>query len=525
MIGSPPAAGERCFDGGLLAVGRPPRTLEAERVRLATGAGVGMAGKVGGRLLVVAGHVLVARTLGAEAFGLFAVGWTVLAIGSVLSPLGLQHGVIRYGAPHWRRDPARLRGVVLQSLALAAAGAAGAALLLWLAAPALARHLFHAPQLAPVLRGFAPALFAAALLKVVASASRISQRAHWSVLSEDVAQGLALLAFLAWFLPAGRGLAGAVDAATLALFVALGVAALCLVPALPDLREPVALRRAGPAPLLSFSLAAAVAAFATLALPWVDRLMVAVFRPPSEVGVYQAASQISLLFAMILGSFGAIFAPMISRLHKDGDSARLRDLYAASTRWALYVATPGFLVVLFAGGSLLHVLFGPQFAAGYRPLVLLALGQLANVATGVVGLMLMMTGRQRLWLALTASALALSLVLDLLLIPRFGAAGAACATGCSLALLFVAGLLLVSRKLHCWPYDRRSVRALAAAGPVALVLGFWSRLGLPPWPDLLVSALVAVVGFYGLLALFGLDDDDRELVRALSRRTGGEAVR
>ena len=80
-------------------------------------------------------------------------------------------------------------------------------------------------------------------------------------------------------------------------------------------------------------------------------------------------------------------------------------------------------------------MIGPEFLAGSALLVVLALGQFVNVATGSVGYLLMMTGHEKLMRNSVAIAAALNLALNLTLVPVAGAMGAAIATAISLATL------------------------------------------------------------------------------------------
>ena len=64
-----------------------------------------------------------------------------------------------------------------------------------------------------------------------------------------------------------------------------------------------------------------------------------------------------------------------------------------------------------------------------------------------------------------------------------------------------------------------------AAIPVLLVLQSWSRVEMvDPFLRLVITASIAGLGFVGLLVVFGLDDEDRELLR-LFRVTPGSPGR
>jgi O-antigen/teichoic acid export membrane protein len=92
------------------------------------------------------------------------------------------------------------------------------------------------------------------------------------------------------------------------------------------------------------------------------------------------------------------------------------------------------------GRWLLTTVFGAAFSSGTTSLAILAAGQLINAATGPVGVLLNMTGRERKTARGHAVALGVQLVSGVVLIPRWGVEGAAAATALSVAarnLIFV----------------------------------------------------------------------------------------
>jgi len=111
-------------------------------------------------------------------------------------------------------------------------------------------------------------------------------------------------------------------------------------------------------------------------------------------------------------------------------------------------------------------IFGADYQPAALPLMILVLGQMVHAATGAVGYLLMMSGRPNTWLGLAVAALAADVVLNGVLIPRYGLAGAAAATALSVALLYSGGLILVRRRLGIWPWDRRLVGVAATAAMV-----------------------------------------------------------
>jgi O-antigen/teichoic acid export membrane protein len=84
--------------------------------------------------------------------------------------------------------------------------------------------------------------------------------------------------------------------------------------------------------------------------------------------------------------------------------------------------------VILALGQPFLWLFGPKFTDGYPLMFVLAAGLLSRAAIGPVERLLNMLGEQRACAMVYAFAFATNLALCIVLIPRFGAMGAAFAT-------------------------------------------------------------------------------------------------
>ena len=486
---------------------------------LATGAGTSLVGKVTGRALHVLTLVVLARLLGPAGFGLYAVGWTVLRLTGLIAALGLNSGVIRFGARLWKKEPARFSGVVRRSVSMSLLSGTVAGAVLFSLASFLSQQVFHEPDLKIVFQVFATAFPFAAGLRVAAAATRISRRMEFSVYAEELSQPLANLALVLLFSLLGWRLLGAVSAAVASFVIAFVVAILLLGRAFPELTSQQARPRFPFREILLFSLSASVAESLGILNLWLDRLFVAFFLPSFEVGVYHATSQASMLFALILASFAAIFSPMIAECHAAGDMARLESLFRISTKWTLYVSLPFFVVICSAPQELLTVIFGADYAPGAVPLVVLTLGQVPNVATGAVAPLLVMTGHQRFWLLLSATAVLLNAVLNFLLIPRWGLSGAAFATAATISLLFTLGLFWVRRVLGLWPYDRRYLKGLQAALVSVIAVALLSQVNVgSPALRLLLTAVLSFGSFGIALHALGLDSEDHELIRLIRTR-------
>jgi O-antigen/teichoic acid export membrane protein len=183
-----------------------------------------------------------------------------------------------------------------------------------------------------------------------------------------------------------------------------------------------------------------------LVITYSDTLMIGFFMSSDSVGVYGTAIRVSTTMALVLGAAASVFGPRFAALHQRGDSAELENLARRVARGCGLVALPLLAVFLIFPKPVMS-LFGPEFVSGSTALMILAVGQFVNVASGLVGLLLAMTGHEKRLLQATAVSALLNILLNLILIPRLGIEGAAVATAASLILINVLYAYLVRREL------------------------------------------------------------------------------
>ena len=182
-----------------------------------------------------------------------------------------------------------------------------------------------------------------------------------------------------------------------------------------------------------------------------DVLMLGVMTTAEDVGTYNIAFQGSMLVTFALGAFNAVLGPNVARLNAQGARQQLQRLLTLSTAGMAIVAGVTALFLFVAGEWLLEKVFGAPYVQAYSALCILMIGALINSAMGSVGLFLSMTGHEKDTLrALVLSAIT-NVVLNAVLIPKFGIVGAASATAASVALWNVILGIQLYRRLDLVP--------------------------------------------------------------------------
>ena len=148
-----------------------------------------------------------------------------------------------------------------------------------------------------------------------------------------------------------------------------------------------------------------------------------------EAGLFRIAFQIGTALSFSAMGLYNVFTSQISAAIAVEDYQRVARLARSATRLCTVLLLP-LVAVLFVGGELLLGLIGPEFKAATDLLRVLLVGQLVYVSTGPAGLVLAMSGHERLNLAISSSVTAGLLIVAPIAAHLYGLYGLAMASAC-----------------------------------------------------------------------------------------------
>ena len=468
--------------------------------------------------------VYLARVLGAEALGTYALGMTIVGFLSLFNALGLPQSAVRFVASYSAAEKMDLlRGFIARGtvLLLASNLLLGAALL-WLG-QWIAVYFYHAPALRSYLGLFAVIMLLGALTsflgQVLAGYKDVARR---TVITDFIGTPVVMLGTLG-LVAGGLGLWGfyifaQVLGALVVLALLLGMvwkltpkAARSFSAGFPRLEKEV----------ISFSAVVFGVNFLGFLSSQADKILIGFYLNAREVGIYAIASALVMFVPTILQSVNQIFSPMIADLHVRGDYELLGRIFQTLTKWILGLTVPLAITIIVFARPVMHI-FGRDFEAGWPILVIGTVGQLVNCGVGSVGFLLLMSGNEKRLIRIQAYAALLMVVLNLLLIPRWGIAGAAVAAALTTVVTNAWCLKDVHTALGLFPYTRsyfRLVPPIAGALLVSLLLRAWlPNVSHPYWLLLGAGLVLAYVAFIGIALAVGLDADDRLIAEAAGGR-------
>jgi O-antigen/teichoic acid export membrane protein len=494
----------------------PRDRYEAHVERIARGAGITSLGQAIGRLLNFATQVALARMYGPLQLGLYVLGFTTIQLSGILTRFGMDSGVIRYVA-HYRaeRDTSRVRGTIL----LALWTTFGVSLLLsvgiYLSAGFLAATVFDEPFLKTVLRLFSISLPFLTVMVMALSATQGFRTVKYRAYVYEIQQPLLNLVFVSAFYLAGARILGAAVAYILSMAAGAALALYYLRRIFPELFDRNTPPKFEARELFSVSVPLVAADVTQRTGSWIAVAALGIWATTEAVGVFNAAARTAALSSLVLGAF-RIFWPMISDLYSRGQLEDLRDLYRDVSRWTFTGSLAVFLVTVLLAKDIMAV-FGPEFVSGWVAMVVVAGAQLFSSSVGHTGRILAMTGHQNTVMLATFGSGVTSIAASVALVPFYGMLGAGVAMAGGLVLLNIVTLVRVRQVLGVWPYNREYLKPLIA-GLLAASGAFLLRSLAPTLtglPAIGVFAPLFLMGFFGLLLVFGLNPSDRQLIAAL----------
>lgn len=410
-------------------------------------------GKVIEALVMLLVTPIIVRLLGSSAYGRYATVMAVFGLLMILVSSGINSGTRKYIAEE-REDDRWKDQVFGYYFRLAAALAFVASALLLAAAQSgiVSRALGEE---------FAPYFYLLGVLTVASQFGEYTRRTIMGLKLEHISEPIRVMHKVTFGVSAialtylGFGVAGVLAGHIIA-------SGLVILVSLYFIAQQISLRAVFTRPpddfpkaeLFSFNHLSIVYVFLLTSLYHVDVLMLEAFTTSQQVGYYKIALVVVQFLWFVPRSIQSVMIQSTSNLWAQGQVEKVTQLSSKVTRYTLT-----FTALLAVGLAVLAEDFvplyaGPEFTASVLPLLLLLPGTLGFAMARPILAISHAKGDLRIMILATGAAAVLNLLLNFLLIPRFGIEGAAVATSVGYGALPL---------FHIWGARTMGYRPLADA--------------------------------------------------------------
>ena len=491
--------------------------------KIAKGAGIVLIGTLIGRAFGYGSRIIIARFLGVSDYGLISLGFAALTMAVALAAIGLPAGVTRYVSFYkGKEEEGRIKGTIISAIKMNLPISIIFALLLFFGADWISVHIFHDPNLTPVLRIFSIAVPFLVLAQNLLSATVGFQEIRYQVYTQQIFQEVFKLAGIVTLVALGFGVIGAawgwVIAIVLMPFVAFYFLERKVFPVFNSKIKAISTGEE----LFSFSWPLIFVGMAGMVMGFMDTLMLGYFCTSYEVGIYNAALPTAMLIKMPSAALGLIFVPVITELYARERYDNLRDTYSAVTKWILSLVFPAFLLMALFSDDIIKILFGVEYVIGAEALAILAFGFFVSVSLGSAAKIINAFGKTKITMGCYLTGSVANFCLNLYLIPIYGINGAAMATAASLVFVSVIYFISGYRISKMQPFKLNHLKPIFSAIIAVLFVYALTKylIGISFFVLVAMFFVFLVIYFFLLLLMKGFDENDLMIMRAIYQRLG-----
>lgn len=457
--------------------------------------------------------VIIAIFLGSATGGIYFLSASIVLIAQSVAIFGLPMAVIRFTAIFkGRGDESRIKGCIYSSLLLGILLSSLVTLSLLLTSNFLAQTIFHKPDIDFILKYLSLSIPLVSISSILSRATRAFKGMKYEVYSLYLAEPFTKIFLALLFLQKGWGIKGVIIAYITSCLVGTLLSTYYTIKTFSNWHKeiiPVFQFKK----IISFAFPSLLIGFLSTLMIRIDILSLGYLSSAKEVGIYNIATKIAYIITLIFLSFNSIFSPIISELYSKNEHAKLNDLFKVQSRWIFTVSLPIALLLILFAAPILN-LIGQEFAEGYLCLTVLSTAMILISFMASVEIMLVYSGKVYLNLLNSISACILNVILNFLLIPRFGMLGAAISTGISLAGINLVRLAQVVKSLRLNPLSKKMSKPFFSAMAAFLfTFVLKSTISLTGIIWLMLYATIFLSSYAAILYFIGLEKEDSLIMR------------
>ena len=481
-------------------------------------AGFGALGMFFMTAMAFVSNIVITRNLGVELYGIFVLVTNVFNFVVLISQLGFENAIIRF-VPFYlgKEKDDKVKGTILFGFRVLLLLSIMVLILSQLIAPFIAERIFNRPEIIPLLRIL---LFSIpfSILAIVSYASLNGLKLiKFQVIAANILNPIIFFILVVICFWLGYSLVGLI-------WVMLIMGPINLALAYYFLNKKYFKTKRNIKPkvekkeVFQFAIPLYFNQFLNNAIKFIPIFIMGVFLTNKDIGIFNVAFKIAMIVSISLGAFKLIFAPTISSLFAKNNKQLINQLYKTITKWMLTIASVILVIIILFAETILSI-FGAEFLTGINILLILMIGELINVAVGLVGNIIIMSGRPKIALYNSGITFIMITILCYLLIPEYGIIGAA------LAYTITVGITNVIRLIELYSFERMHPFKISFYKPIVVgilvyIVVFYAKTisNLDSGIELVLGSLLSVLLFVSLLCLFKLDEEDKYILRSIARK-------
>ena len=481
-------------------------------------------GMILSKIFTYAYRIIIARSLGPEVYGLFSLAIMILGWFIAFSSLGLSEGLLRYIALYRGEEKTnKIRFIFKISMIALSFSTIISSIILFLLSEFVSLKLFHNPDLTIFLKIFSILIPLSVFSSIYLSVIRAYEKIKWHSFILNILQSVIKLITLIILIILGFKINAVIFSYFVGILSVLIISYFVCKYKIPEIFKRYTLkkviRKNIMKELLSYSWPILFLGLLGGILYWIDSFAIGYFRSTIEVGFYNAAVPIALLLAIAPELFMRLFFPLITKEYSRKNFGMIKELSQQVGKWIFMLNLPLFIIMVLFPGIFINILFGQEYLIAETSLRILAIGALFSSLTLIASNLILMVGKTKIILMNLVGIFIINVVLNIILVPRYGISGAAFSTMICGVIL---GFIFIWQAYHytsILPLRRKMLRIFIVALIPTILLIFIKKFIIINAFSLIMLGLFFLLSYTLLIFLTGcLDKNDFVVLKSFKRK-------
>jgi len=243
----------------------------------------------------------------------------------------------------------------------------------------------------------------------------------------------------------------------------------------------------------------------------IDKFMIGQFIEIENVAFYGVAIYIATVIGVPARSMHQITNPLTAKFLNENNSVELKSLYQKSSL-NLFIISGIIFVLIIVNLNQLYLLMPVEYRGGLLIVLVIGLAKLFDNLIGNNNAILFNSDYYRVVLSFGVFLTLLTVVLNIIFIPRFGIEGAAYATFIAMFLYNISKIVFVNYKFKMQPFTINTAKTFVFLIALVFAFYFW-EFSFHPIVNIILKSILISLSYVFVVYKFNLSEDITAIIK------------
>lgn len=468
--------------------------------------------------------IIVARNFGQEVYGLFSLASLLAGLFVAIFSFGLQSGLLRYiSFFRGKEQTEKIKHIFRFSIRFTLPIGILSGILFFIFADTISISIFHNPNLSIFLKWFSLFIPISLLGGLFHVTLRAYEKIAWYSFIGNILLNFTQLIFLVILLFLNLNNSAIILSYNIGMFSILVASFLVCKYKIPEIFKKSTIKLIEGKKLIrdlfSYSWPIMFLGLVTVLFSSVSSFFLGYFKTASEVGIYNVAFTIMELLGVVPALFLQLLFPLITREYSKGNNTLIRELTKQIGKWIFTLNLPFIILVILFPEAIINVLFGSSFISAKIPLRFIAIGLFFYYLFVISENLLSMAGKSKTTLLNFSIASVINIILNLILIPKYGVTGAAISTMISYVLWSILSFFSAKKYTSIVPLKIEMIKILLVSLiPVSIVFLIRKFIEIKTITAVFLGIFFVLLYFFLILVTKCFDENDFIILKSIKNK-------